>query len=136
MLPRSCLPARGFTLVETIVAAALVATAIVALAHLVALGAEQSASNRHALGALVAAERRLEALRALPWTYAPDGTPLSDPALAPSPSGSLFESSSGYFESLEPAGLIARWGIQPLVPADTDTLILQGLPTTCAASSR
>lgn len=115
----------GFTLVETIVAAALVASAVVVLAQLVALGAEQSASNRHALRAMIAAQSKLEELRALAWTFAPDGTPLSDAGLSPSPPGSLFESTTGYTEYLDDAGLLRRWGIQPLVPADSDTLILQ-----------
>ena len=138
MPPQSPRANYGFTLVETVVAAALVATAVVVLAHLVALGAEQGAGNRHALAAMIAAQSKLEELRSLSWTYALDGTPLSDAGLSPSPLRSLFEDAPGYAEFLDDAGaivpegdadswpvLVRRWAILPLVPADTDTVVLQ-----------
>ena len=74
---------------------------------------------------MIAAQSKLEQLRALAWTYAPDGTPLSDAGLSPSPAGSLVENLTGYTEPLDEAGLVTRWGIQPLAPSDTDTVILQ-----------
>ena len=53
---------RGFTLVETLVAATVMAVAIAALAHLAAIGVRQNASAVRALVALMAAQGKLEQL--------------------------------------------------------------------------
>lgn len=142
---------RGFSLLETLVAAALVGTAVVALAHLVALGAGQTIASRRSLTALVMAQSKLEQLRALTWAYAPDGTRLSDestdlsalpPApvggtgLRPSPPSSLDQNIAGYVDYLDAAGASVaesggtavytrRWAISPLEPFDPDILVQQ-----------
>jgi type II secretory pathway pseudopilin PulG len=107
----------GFTLVEAVVAAALVATAAVVLAQLVALGATQSASNRHAFEALVAAQSKLEELRSTTWSHAIPG---SDVAL--SPAGALFSDTPGYVDHR--AMLARRWAVARLDPGDVNTLVI------------
>ena len=62
MFPDSFREETGFTLVEALVAATLAATAIVAIAHLAAIGIRQSATGRRALIALLAAQGQLEHL--------------------------------------------------------------------------
>lgn len=120
MAKRSFSVARGFTLVETLVAAALIATAIVVFAHLVSLGARQSDSNRRASAAIVAAQSKLEELRAVTWTSTIQGN-----GLQPSPPGSLVQDIPGYVEYLDEPGFVRRWALSLFESADPDTLILQ-----------
>jgi type II secretory pathway pseudopilin PulG len=62
MLAHTSRNSSGFTLIEAIVAAALVATSLVLVAQLVAIGVRQSAVSTHALSALLAAQGQLEKL--------------------------------------------------------------------------
>ncbi len=59
---------RGFTLVEVIVAASLLATALVTLAQFVGAGVQSGAAARARARATVMAEQKMEQMRALPWT--------------------------------------------------------------------
>jgi prepilin-type N-terminal cleavage/methylation domain-containing protein len=107
----------GFTLVEALVAIALIATAAAALAQLVALGTRQSANNRDALMALVAAQSKLEALRSMTWSYTVASTNLT-----PSPVGSLFNDTPGHVDY--PAPFARRWAVTRRDPADTDVVVI------------
>jgi Tfp pilus assembly protein PilV len=93
----------GFTLAETVVAAALLATAVAALAHLVTLAAQQSQASLRQLTATVAAQSKLEELRAAPWT-------------------ALF---AGDDEDDLDAPFIRRWTTSTFDPTDPDSLVLQ-----------
>ncbi len=101
----------GFTLIEIVVATTLVATAVAALAQLIAIGARQAVANRRALEAIVAAESKLEELRALSWTFSLEN-------LSPSPPGALDSDVSGFFDRT--GALTRRWAIAPL-GADPNT---------------
>jgi|SRR5918994_4888775 hypothetical protein len=86
-MPPQCRSAEfGFTLVEAMIAATLMATAIVAVAHLTAIGVRQSAASGRTLAAALSAQGKLEQLTAgalpigagdeagefrLQWTIAP-----------------------------------------------------------------
>lgn len=130
-------PARGFSLVEALVASCLIASAIVGLAHLVAVAAEQSLTSRRALGALTAAQAKLEQLRRAAWTYDAGGGRVSSAALGPSPPQSLHEDAEGFVDFIDGFGQVVapaseetphfarRWAIAPLETWDADTLILQ-----------
>jgi prepilin-type N-terminal cleavage/methylation domain-containing protein len=118
MLPRDIRTACGFTLVETLVATALVVVAAAGLAQLVAVGNRQSARTRDAFEALAAAQARLEALRAIPWSHA---DPATGAALAPG--GSLSTDTPGYVERA--ARLLVRWEIQRVDPLDGNVLALR-----------
>lgn len=135
----------GFSVIEVLIAATLVASTLVGLAHLVAVGAQRALASRHSAGALAAAQSKLEELRAASWTYAADGTRQSASVLAPSPPGSLDEDTSGYVDYLDgfgqsvpPAGgetapdYVRRWSITPLAAGDLDTLVLR----TCVFTAR
>lgn len=134
----------GFSVIEVLVAAALVASTLVGLAHLIAVGAQRSLASRHSAGALTAALSKLEELRAVSWTYAADGGRISSNALAPSPSDSLDRDAAGYVDYLDafgelvpPSGgdaapdFVRRWSIAPLAVGDLDTLVLR----VCVSSS-
>jgi prepilin-type N-terminal cleavage/methylation domain-containing protein len=123
----------GFTLIETIVATAIVATALSALAHLFVLGAAQTHRNRQALPALAAAQGKLRQLQAAAWTSVSEA-----PELAASPADTLTANVAGFVEHLDndmhlmastapdaDAAYVRRWAIRPLVSGDLDTLVLQ-----------
>jgi prepilin-type N-terminal cleavage/methylation domain-containing protein len=142
----------GFTLVETIVATAIIATTLVALAHLFTIGAAQTLNNRYALPAITAAQGKLRELQALTWSYGAGA-----PELAVSPARTLLEDVPGYVEYLDTntgvtttggrqsAAFIRRWAIRPRTSTEPDTLVLQVCvyrapkgdpPGTCVASIR
>jgi type II secretory pathway pseudopilin PulG len=144
--------AKGFTLIETVIAAFLISTAVAAMAHLVVIGTRQTATDRRELVAIAAAQGKLEQLRSLTWTYDVNGAPISDFAtdttvdppvsaggtgLAISPADSLSQTTSGYVDELDefgavvvgddrsPPAFVRRWAVVPFEAGDTDTLVLQ-----------
>lgn len=107
-----CLTNRGFTLIEAVVATAVMVTIVAALSHLVLHSAEQSARNRRQLQALVLAQSKLEELRASP----------SQPV-----SGEDNQN-----------GVVRRWSIEA-VDASPAALLLRvctGAPVQCVATVR
>ena len=88
---------RGFTLIEAVVAATLIAIALVVVAHLAAVGVRQTANSRRELAALMAAQGKLEKLRA---------------GSAPIGSGE------------DSADLVLRWSVAALDVADPRTVVL------------
>ena len=106
----------GFTLIEVVVAAAILASAAAALAQLVTVASAQSARNRHALSATIAAQSKLQQLRAVRWTTVVDG-------LTASPPRALLEDTAGFVDY--PDQYVRRWSISRRDPLDTDTFILQ-----------
>jgi type II secretory pathway pseudopilin PulG len=148
----------GFSLVETLVATALLAVSLVALAELFGVAAKSNASARTGSFAAVLAEQKIEQLRALTWGFDSLGLPISDSAtdtsvspelaaggtgLSPSPSNTLQANTDGYVDYLDnngvqlgggtviPAGTayIRRWMIEPLPTNPNNTLIIQVLVT-------
>ena len=93
----------GFSVIEVLIAATLVASTLVGLAHLVAVGAQRALASRHSAGALADAQSKLEDLRAASWTYAADGTRQSASVLAPSPSATQTGGCS-YMSSIHDTG--------------------------------
>lgn len=151
----------GFSLVEALVASLLVASAIVGLAHLIAIGAEQSLGSRRAASALSIAQSKLEQLRQSQFVYGMDGSRVSSVALAISPMAALQEDTPGYADYIDAFGevvsvdgaiapdYVRRWAISALEPSDVDTLVLhvcvfvvQGpevrelMPAACASGIR
>jgi type II secretory pathway pseudopilin PulG len=125
--------AAGFSLIEALLASALVAGAITTLAQLVMQSAEQTARAEHATIASVLAQAKLEELRSLAFRFDANGTRVGDPALAPSAADSLIADSPPHVEGLDrfgqPVGpgevpaYVRRWSIA-LAPLDPDTLVL------------
>jgi type II secretory pathway pseudopilin PulG len=154
---RNARAASGFSLVETLVAASLLATALVALAELMAVAVRTGATARDVTMATTLAQQKLEQLRGLAWGFDALGLPASDvttdtavsperprggTGLSPSPAGALQRNTSGYVDYLDAAGrslgggdvpptgtmYARRWSIAPLA-ASPDTLVLQVLVT-------
>jgi prepilin-type N-terminal cleavage/methylation domain-containing protein len=117
----------GFSLIEVIVALALLAGALVALAELLAVATRLNTLARVTTVASVLAEQKMEQLRSLVWGVDPFGIPLSDTAtevallgtstngcgsarpgaalgLTPSPADSLSTNVDGYVDYVDARG--------------------------------
>lgn len=139
---------RGFTIVETIVCAGLLATLAAGGSHLVARAVQDAESVRVRTVAAVAALQKMEQLRSLAWdVHADSQTDLAfdEPAaggagLLPSPPGTLdhdvagqvdYLSADGVWLSAIPTGAAVfarRWSIDAH-PADPHTLVLRVVVT-------
>ncbi len=148
----------GFSLVEVMVATALLAVGLVSLAQLFAVAAQNNINARNSTFASVLAEQKMEQLRALAWGFDPVGLPLSDVAtntaaqletapggtgLSPSPDTSLTHNTDGYVDYVDRFGnilgggstvatgtvYVRRWSIEPLPTDPNNTLIIQVLVT-------
>lgn len=100
--------ARGFTLVETLVATGVLLTAIAGLAQLFALSVRFTRDSAQFGAALVAAQDKLESLRSLRFGYDDSGTAVTDPRLQPSPPTSLSEDIAGYVDWLDDGGNVVN----------------------------
>src|SRR5262245_36266331 len=126
---------RGFTLIETLLALAVLAGALVTLGQLIATGAAQASAARRTTTALVLAQSKLDELRALPFRFAVDGSRVDSAALAVSADTSLTEDVAGWIEALDRFGAVVndrrllhyrrRWSVRLLNGIDVDTLVLQ-----------
>lgn len=128
---------KGFSLVEVLVAMALVASTAVGLAELFSLASRVTQASRIDTGATFAAEAKMAELRALPWAYdaAGAGTRVSDAGLAWSPAASLTANVDGFVDYVDAAGrgglarpqgvYLRRWSIQPLPGDPANALVLQ-----------
>jgi len=148
----------GFSLVETLVATAILATALVSLAELFGIATRSNLAARNGSITMILAEQKMEQLRGLTWGFDVVGLPLSDTAtdttvspeataggtgLSPSPANALRANTTGYVDYLDidgrslgggtslPPGtvFIRRWSVEPLPTNPNNTLILQVLVT-------
>ena len=148
----------GFSLVETLVATALLATALVTLAQLFALSTRTNVASHNTTYAAVLAEQKMEELRALVWGFDTQGLPISDIAtdtsvtpmdsnggtgLKPSPTAALQENTPGYVDYVDGFGnklgtganppqdaiYTRRWSVTPLPTNPNNTLVIQVLVT-------
>ncbi len=145
-------PASGFSLIEVLVAAALLIVAAAGVGQLLALGLQTTESGRETTSTGALASQKMEQLRSLTWTYDEAGAPSSDaytdlsrdpPAsggrgLDPSPPGTLDRDVAGYVDYLDARGrwigagpdpppdamFVRRWAIQTLGDDPQDTRVL------------
>jgi prepilin-type N-terminal cleavage/methylation domain-containing protein len=137
---------RGFTLVEVMICAGLLAGAAASAAWLVAKAVEDGERARLRTVGAIAAVQKMEQLRSLAWDAVGDTvTDLSaeipgpgGPGLAPSPPGTLDASVPPWVDYLADDGVLAaadasaalarRWSVQPH-PADPDILVVRVVVT-------
>ena len=145
----------GFSLVETIVATVLLATALVTSANLFTIATRANMAAQRATFAATLAQEKMEQLRSMTWGFDDLGLPASDystditvdpPAtggfgLAPSPDNTLSSNTDGYVDYVDRFGralggginpvpntmYIRRWSVEPLPTNPNNTLILQVL---------
>ena len=123
----------GFSILEALIASALLAGAITVLLHLITISAEQAARTELSATAGVLAQAKLEQLRAFPFAFDPAGVPLDVPALAPSPDDAHLTSTPPYVEQFDRFGApvegdtvpnyVRRWSISRYED-DPNTLLL------------
>jgi prepilin-type N-terminal cleavage/methylation domain-containing protein len=144
----------GFSLVETIVAMAILATSLIAMAQLFAVATKNNVNARATTSSTILANQKLEQLRSLSWGFDVIGLPVSDfesdtttlppspdggTGLSPSPGNTLTDNVPGYVDYIDRYGaalgtgaaappnttFVRRWSIEPLPTNPNNTLIIQ-----------
>jgi prepilin-type N-terminal cleavage/methylation domain-containing protein len=157
-LKRSSAGQAGFSLIEVLVAMAIMATGVLTMAGMFGLATKSNLAGRSNTYATVLAEQKLEQLRSLAWGFDLDNLPVSDQStdtttvpenpiggtgLTPSPDGSLRENIKGWVDHVDGKGAIVgndevppngaiytrRWSVEPLPTNPNNTLIIQVLVT-------
>ena len=132
---------KGFSLVEVLVAMALLATTATGLAGLMSLSTRVIQDSRVDMVETMAAAGKMAELRALTWAYDAGGAgvPVSDPGLALSPANALSSNVAGFVDFVDASGArvgagvtappqgvyVRRWSIASLVADPAHTLVLQ-----------
>jgi hypothetical protein len=128
---------RGTTLVEALVATSLLVALVSGVAHLL-LSAKQWALHAELVeAATLAAEDRLERLRAVSWSYDLAGRPVGATELEASPSDTLVRSTPLYEDTLARTGepvsgspprdatFVRRWAVAQVAASDPGTRLLE-----------
>jgi type II secretory pathway pseudopilin PulG len=112
---------RGFTLVETVVAAALLITVLAGLAQLLVMSSRLTRGSAAASLALMAAQDAIETLRALPFGVDAVGQLVTAAELGPSPPTSLMTNTPPFVDWIDADGvatqspataqLVRRWQV-------------------------
>ena len=149
--------ARGFSLLEVLVAISILLGALTMLAQLSAMATRANTTARTTSMTTLLAVQKMEQLRALAWGFDASGSPSSDTTtdittlpprphqgvgLSPSPGSTLDQNTLGYCDFVDASGqslggeeaaaanavFVRRWSVEPL-PAFPDTLVLQVIVT-------
>jgi type II secretory pathway pseudopilin PulG len=140
----------GFSLVEVLASIVLLLAVALGVAQLFAVGTTANFRAKSQTSAIILASQKLEQLKALTWSFDPEGLPVSDTTtrvdapeptgggrgLNPSPANSLTTDVDGYVDYLDPHGdylgtspdgaaYCRRWAVQPLPTNPNNTLIFQ-----------
>ena len=146
----------GFSLVEVLVAAAVLMTGLIAVAQMFVASTNQNMAARRVTTTAVLAQQKIEQLRALAWGFDEFGLPVSDfssdisvtpptssggVGVQASPANTLTASTPGYVDYLDAYGAwvgtgaappngaiyVRRWSIEPLPTNPNNTLVFQVL---------
>jgi len=148
----------GFSIIETIFATGIMATAVVALAQMFTISVQNNHNARTGSYATTLAEQKMEQLRGLTYGFDTIGLPLTDTTtdttapietpnggtgLTPSPAGTLVHNTNGYVDYIDQFGnilgggegilprtvYIRRWSIEPLPTNPNNTIVIQVMVT-------
>ena len=125
----------GFTLLETVVATAILLTALAGIAQLFVLGTHLTRQASTSGIAVIAAQDKLEELRGLTFAYDAAGTPVTATELSPSPSSSLdhdldatvdwIDTAGQALDRADDAALVRRWRISTIGAAPPDAIAIE-----------
>jgi prepilin-type N-terminal cleavage/methylation domain-containing protein len=156
---------QGFTLLEVLLALALVASTLAGVAALFGVAVQATRRARDGTWTTTLAVQKLEQLGALTWSFdAATGERLTDttsdltrdlpatggPGLRPSPTAALVTNTTGYVDFLDAEGhwvgtgvtppanavYVRRWSVQPLAAEPDDGVAVQVLVATVADRMR
>jgi type II secretory pathway pseudopilin PulG len=148
----------GFSIVETMVATGIIATALVALAQMFAISVKNNQNARTGSYAVSLAEQKMEQLRGLTYGFDTVGLPITDlttdtavavelptggKGLTPSPANTLTTNTTGYVDYVDQFGkilgggitpptatvYIRRWSVDPLPTNPNGTIVIQVMVT-------
>ena len=116
----------GFSLVEVMVASAILACAVLSVAQVMAVATSSTAGARGVSEATLLAWQKIDELRGLAFTFDDIGSPVTDDALTSSPGGTLSRDTAGYVDYLDMVGMRyrRRWAIA-LSSGDPDVVVLR-----------
>jgi len=146
--------ARGFSLLEVLVATTVLTASLAALAQLFTIATRANSSAMATTCATVLAQEKMEQLRSLTWGFDTLGLPLTDTStdltaasergtggtgLSPSPPNTLSQDIEGYVDYLDTFGraldrgpappegavYIRRWSVEPLPTNPGNTIVIQ-----------
>ena len=150
--------ARGFSLLEVLIATTILSVSLAALAELCTMSTRANSSAKTTTYAVILAQQKMEQLRSLTWGFDAIGLPLTDTTtdttvvperdaggkgLSPSPINALHQNTDGYVDYLDTSGrtlgggvtpvegavYIRRWSIEPLPANPDNTVVIQVLVT-------
>ena len=134
---RLVLVERGTTLVEALVASAILVTLLAGVAHLFISSQQQAAMAERIAAATLVAQDRIQQLSAEPLSWTVHGGPVDAPGLALSPPGTLDADTAGYSDVVDRAGraasdeeadgpaFVRRWAIGLARRSDPDALSIE-----------
>jgi type II secretory pathway pseudopilin PulG len=143
--------ARGFSLLEALVASAILIVAVAGLVPLLILSTKANHDAHTSTFAVALAQQKLEQLRTLAWNVDAAGVAVSDTTtdittmpeqagigvgLSSSPAGALDRNTAGYVDFLDGSGAVLtdprsvpaftrRWSIAPVASNPANTLLLE-----------
>jgi prepilin-type N-terminal cleavage/methylation domain-containing protein len=101
----------GFSLIEVMVASALLGCAVLSVAQLVATSTSATRSARNVSEATFLAWQKIDELRSLAHTFDDAGAPITDALLRASPAGTLDRDTAGYVDAAAGTSYRRRWAI-------------------------
>jgi prepilin-type N-terminal cleavage/methylation domain-containing protein len=150
--------ARGFSLLEVLIATTILSVSLAALAELCTMSTRANSSAKTTTYAVILAQQKMEQLRSLTWGFDAIGLPVTDTTtdttvvperdaggkgLTPSPLNALLQNTDGYVDYVDNFGrtlgggatpsdgtvYIRRWSIEPLPANPDNTVVIQVLVT-------
>jgi type II secretory pathway pseudopilin PulG len=128
---------RGTTLVEVLVASALLVTLLAGVAYLFVTSQQHALMAERLAAATLVAQDRVQQLRSEAWSWDVNGVPVGAPALVPSPPGALEADTTGYSDLVDRSGRITeddefdgaafvrRWAVALVRPSNPDALSIE-----------
>jgi prepilin-type N-terminal cleavage/methylation domain-containing protein len=126
---------RGFTLFETLIATAILVTALAGVAQLFVLSTHLTRQANTAGAALVAAQEKLEILCGLSFGFDASGVAITNPSLDVSPPSSLDEDVAAYVDWIDAAGessatnensvFVRRWRVSSISSGAPDAVTVE-----------